>query len=149
MSEEKDLRALIPEVQRHYPAHVRTEPAQATEQTARNDQALARSNDAANHEITRLQEQAHQLLEQAERVSHESGIRKKIREAQCGFDPKVGQSYFLYEREQQCVLTLISPDEWSGPAPYGAFLAEVRQLPDFTWEVSSTPLGGSDGPRPE
>ena len=32
-------------------------------------------------------------------------------------------------------LTMISPDEWAGPSPYGACLAKVRQLGDLTWDV--------------
>ncbi len=135
MPQDASSKSLIREVQRHYPTQITTPTEHVTEKTHRSDRALARTNETANREVERLQEQARLLLEQAEQLEFEAEIRRKVREARCSFAPVVGQTYFLYEKDEACTLTMISPEEWDGSAPYGAFLAEVKQLGDFTWSV--------------
>ena len=96
---------------------------------------MARTNDTANQEVARLQAQAHLLLEQAQLVEWQADIRQKIRSSSMRFKPAVHQDYYLYENAGDPQLTMISPDEWAGPSPYGACLAKVRQLGDLTWDV--------------
>jgi hypothetical protein len=135
MPQDSRSQSLIREVQRHFPTEVRTPSEQVTEKTHRSDRALARTNETANREVQRLQDQARMLLAQAEHLEFQAEVRRKVREARCQFSPVVGRSYFLYEADQACTLTMIAPEEWDGNAPYGAFLAEVQQLGDFTWNV--------------
>ncbi len=135
MTQNASSKSLIREVQRHYPTEITTPTEHVTEKTHRSDRALARTNETTNREVERLQEQARLLMEQVEQLEFEAEVRRKVREAKCAFAPVVGRSYFLYESDQACTLTMISPEEWSGSAPYGAFLAEVKQLGDFTWSL--------------
>ena len=58
-----------------------------------------------------------------------------ILSAEFHFKPVPHQDYYLYENAGDPQLTMISPDEWAGPSPYGACLAKVRQLGDLTWDV--------------
>ena len=136
MSEKETNSPLIQQGETLYPTQVRTEKDRVTDLTVSQDQSLERSNDTANREIERLREQAKMLMEQADKVEFESQIRAKIRSADCGFRPVVNQPYFLYESEEKCMLSLISPNEWNGQPPFGHCLAKVVQLGDLTWEIS-------------
>jgi len=135
MSLKSKMNPLIPLDNRLYPTQVHTETERVTELTVRGDQSLERSNDKANREIQRLREQAQILMEQAENVEIEARIQAKIRGAEFRFDPVVNQEYFLYEKEGQCIMSLIGPDEWKGEAPFGMCVAHVKQLSDLTWEI--------------
>jgi hypothetical protein len=55
------------------------------------------------------------------------------------------KEYYLYEKNVQYRLTLISPEEWPShtDCPYGECVAVVRQLGDSTWE-EITKLGDND-----
>ena len=110
MSEKETKSPLIQQGETLYPTQVRTEKDRVTDLTVSQDQSLERSNDTANREIERLREQAKMLMEQADKVEFESQIRAKIRSADCGFRPVVNQPYFLYESEEKCMLSLISPN---------------------------------------
>ena len=136
MSEKGKKSPLIQQGETLYPTQVRTEKDRVTDLTVSQDQSLERSNDTANREIERLREQAKMLMEQADKVEFESQIRAKIRSADCGFRPVVNQTYFLYESDGKCMLSLISPNEWNGQPPFGNCLAQVVQLGDLTWEIS-------------
>ena len=135
MSVELKKHPLIPQDDRLYPTHIRAEAERVTELTVRGDQSLERSNDKANSEIQRLREQARMLVEQAENVETEARIQAKIRDVEFRFNPVVNQGYFLYEKNEHCMMSLIGPDEWKGEAPFGMCVARVKQLNDMTWEI--------------
>ena len=59
-------------------------------------------------------------------------LAEKISTAEYGFKPIHLKEYYLYEKDDLLVLTLIGPDEWK--SPYGDCIAVVRQLGDSTWE---------------
>jgi hypothetical protein len=118
-----------------YPVQLETPSEKITEFTVQMDAGLARTNDTANHEAARLQVQARLLLEQAQFVEWKADIRQKIRSADIRFKPTVHRDYYLYDNSGDPRLTMISPDEWDGPSPYGACLAKIRQLGDLTWDV--------------
>ncbi len=126
---------LLAKKEKTYPVQITTPTEKITEFTLQLDAGLARTNDTANHEAARLQAQARLLLEQAQLVEWQADIRQKIRSSSIRFKPAVHQDYYLYENSGDPQLTMISPDEWSGPSPYGACLAKVRQLGDLTWDV--------------
>ena len=136
MKDKEANNPLIQQGEKLYPTKVRTEKERVADLTVSKDQSLERSNDASNREIERLREQAKILMEQADQVEFEAEIRTKIRSANCGFHPVVNQVYFLYEKNESCILSLIGPDKWNGQPPYGNYLASVVQLGDLTWEIS-------------
>lgn len=55
--------------------------------------------------------------------------------ARFSFRPVPGQRYFLFLREQQWQLSLISPDEWGERIP-GACLGECLLRRDMTWTIT-------------
>ena len=127
---------LISQEDKLYPTQVRTELEKVTELTVRGDQSLERSNDKMNREIKRLHKQARMLMKHAETVEIEAMILVKIHKIEFRFKPVVNKDYYLYEKDGLCMMSLIDPGEWNGEPPFGLCLARVKQLSDFTWEIS-------------
>ena len=86
----------------------------------------------ANQQIKKLQDHAKLLVDQAQEIMDRVRLAEMILTAEYGFKPIPLKEYYLYEKGDKLVLTLISPDEWD--SPYGECIAKVRQLGDSTWE---------------
>ena len=86
----------------------------------------------ANQQIKKLQDHADLLVDQAKEIVERVKLAEKISTAEYGFKPIHLKEYYLYEKDDRLVLTLIGPDEWK--SPYGDCIAVVRQLGDSTWE---------------
>ena len=86
----------------------------------------------ANQQIKKLQDHADLLVDQAKEIVERVKLAEKISTAEYGFKPVHLKEYYLYEKDDRLVLTLIGPDEWK--SPYGDCIAVVRQLGDSTWE---------------
>ena len=86
----------------------------------------------ANQQIKKLQDHATLLVDQAQEIMDRVRLAEMILTAEYGFKPIPLKEYYLYEKGDKLVLTLISPDEWD--SPYGECIATVRQLGDSTWE---------------
>ena len=58
----------------------------------------------------------------------------KIYEARLSFKPNIGQTYYLYEKNDgNHLLSLVSPKEWGPHGPFKKFIAAVKLLADHTW----------------
>ena len=88
----------------------------------------------ANEQIKKLQEHADLLVDQVKEIVERVKLAEKISTAEYGFKPVHLKEYYLYEKDDRLVLTLISPEEWKTESPYGKCVAKVRQLGDSTWE---------------
>jgi len=86
----------------------------------------------ANQQIKKLQDHADLLVDQVKEIVERVKLAEKISTAEYGFKPIHLKEYYLYEKDDLLVLTLIGPDEWK--SPYGDCIAVVRQLGDSTWE---------------
>ena len=86
----------------------------------------------ADQQIKKLQEHAVLLVDQVKEIIERVRLAELIATAEYGFKPIPLKEYYLYEKGDKLVLTLISPDEWD--SPYGECIATVRQLGDSTWE---------------
>jgi hypothetical protein len=57
-----------------------------------------------------------------------------IYNAKLSFTPVIGNVYYLFEKKDgDHVVSMISPGEWGGGAPYKSFVAQVKLLADHTW----------------
>ena len=99
----------------------------------------------ANRQIESLQEQANVLVKQAQEIQDRVKLAHLVSRAEYSFKPIMLKEYYLYEKNVQYRLTLISPEEWPShtECPYGECVAVVRQLGDSTWE-EITKLGDND-----
>ena len=92
----------------------------------------------AQEQIKKLQEQADLLVRQGREIENRVGLAEKIGKARFNFKPVMLKPYYLYQmssEDQVLTLTLIAPEEWNGPSPFGKLVAKVRQLGDSTWET--------------
>ena len=58
--------------------------------------------------------------------------------AKVSFEPKIGHSYFLYERaNEDWQISMVSPEQWGRKGmPFEAFIAKITLLSDHTWDIS-------------
>ncbi len=89
-----------------------------------------------NAQMEQIYEQARVLAEQANKIRRRVEISEKIYTAQLAFQPKIGETYYLYEKaEGKEIVSKVSPRQWGAFMPFKSFVAAVRLLPDHTWEV--------------
>jgi hypothetical protein len=87
------------------------------------------------NQLNQIKEQVETLIRQAQAIHDRITISEMIYKADVGVKPVVGETYYLYEKEDSSfVLSLISPEEWGKKLPY-SFIAEVYLLADHTWQV--------------
>ncbi len=85
--------------------------------------------------LDQIREQIEVLARQAKAIQDRVGVSEKIYQAKINFQPRIGHTYHLYERENgESVLSLVGPKEW-GPNPPYNFIATVKMLADHTWDI--------------
>ncbi len=98
---------------------------------------------AAMHEQTDMQvkqifDQMKLLANQANEIKKRVEVSERIYRSKMSFEPLIGKTYYLYEREDDTdLLSLIAPSEWGRSKSFSKFVAEVKLLADHTWEVKS------------
>ena len=99
--------------------------------------ALSAMREQTSRQMNQLYRQAQLLAEQAREIQKRAEISERIYTSQMSFEPLIGHSYYLYEREDGTdLLSMIGPDEWGRSQPFRKFLAKVTLLSDHTWDVS-------------
>ncbi len=77
-------------------------------------------------QIRHLQEQARQVLEEAQR-DHD------LHHAECAFEKRPGRVYHLYRRpDGRTFFSMLAPGEWGGSPPH-RFLGSWRLQADLSW----------------
>jgi hypothetical protein len=98
--------------------------------------ALRAMHQQTANQMDQLMEQMKPLIEQAAKLKKRVEISEKIYTAEMSFEPMIGQTYFLYlKKDEQYLLSIISPKEWGDSMPYESFEAEVVLNADHTWDV--------------
>ncbi len=96
---------------------------------------------AAMHEQTHMQldqiyKQMELLAQQAGQIKQRMEVSERIYAAEIPFEPLIGKTYHLYQREDgRDVLSMIAPTEWGRSNPFPTFVASLRLLADHTWEI--------------
>lgn len=99
--------------------------------------AMAAMREQTDRQLGQLYEQMQTLMHQARDIKKRVEISERIYETQLNFDPIIGKTYYLYEKEDGSdVLSMIAPGEWGDKLPFKQYLASVTLLSDHTWEVS-------------
>lgn len=101
--------------------------------------ALVSMEQQTHLQMKQIFEQMEKLAEQAEKIKKRVEISHEIYDAHMGFEPVVGLTYHLYEKESGSkVLSMVAPNEWGRSFPYKQHVASVKMLGDHTWEVLET-----------
>lgn len=98
--------------------------------------AMAAMKEQTEHQLHQLYGQMQTLAKQANDIKKRIEVSNRIYLSQMNFEPIIGKTYYLYEKEKKHdLLSMIAPDEWGNKLPYKSFIASVRLLSDHTWEV--------------
>lgn len=97
-------------------------------------QALSAMEEQTNMQLTQIRQQIELLAIQAKEIQKRKELSMIIYDSKISFAPVIGQTYYLYEKEDNShLVSMISPKEWGKKAPY-KFLAAVKLLADHTWK---------------
>jgi hypothetical protein len=97
--------------------------------------ALTAMEEQTNMQLEQIRKQIELLALQAQEIQQRKELSLIIYEAKLNFSPVIGQTYFLYEKQDGShLLSMVSPEEWGGGAgPFKKFTAAVKLLADHTW----------------
>ena len=96
--------------------------------------ALTAMEEQTNMQLDQIRKQIELLALQAHEIQKRKELSMTIYGARMSFKPNIGQTYYLYEKEDNSfLLSLVSPKEWGPSGPFKRFVARVRLLADHTW----------------
>lgn len=107
-----------------------------TEQGVIKGKAMQAMKEQSQMQLDNILEQMKVLAKQAQEVKDRVDVSNQIYEADIKFEPVIGQTYHLYEKENgDKTLSLIGPHEWGRSGKNLRFISSVRLLADHTWKV--------------
>ena len=89
----------------------------------------------ANQQISIIKQQAELLMEQARKIEERMEISRKIYEADLNFEPVIGTTYHVYEKNGRTVLSLVAPYEWGKKMPFDHHVCSAKLLGDKSWDL--------------
>jgi len=97
--------------------------------------ALTAMEEQTNMQLEQIRRQIELLALQAQEIQKRKELSMMIYNARLSFKPNIGQTYYLYEKNDgDHMLSLISPKEWGKSGPFKKFVAAVQLLADHTWK---------------
>ena len=97
--------------------------------------ALTAMEEQTNMQLEQIRKQIELLALQAQEIHKRKELSMLIYSAKLSFKPDIGQTYYLYEKQDDThMISLISPKEWGAAMPYRKFVAAVQLLADHTWK---------------
>lgn len=96
--------------------------------------ALTAMEEQTNMQLDQIRKQIELLALQAQEIQKRKELSLMIYQAKLAFKPNIGQTYYLYEKNNgEHLLSLVSPKEWGSGGPFRKFIAAVKLLADHTW----------------
>jgi predicted transcriptional regulator len=96
--------------------------------------ALTAMEEQTNMQLDQIRKQIELLALQAHEIQKRKELSLTIYSAKLSFKPNIGQTYYLYENnDESFILSLIGPKEWGQSGPFKRFVAGVKLLADHTW----------------
>lgn len=97
--------------------------------------ALTAMEQQTNMQLDQIRKQIELLALQAHEIQQRKELSMMIYGAQLSFKPNIGQTYYLYQKkDDNYMLSLVSPKEWGPGGPFKKFIAAVQLLADHTWK---------------
>ncbi len=119
-----------------YAASVSGAVIKPTEEGMIRHKALTAMEEQTNMQLDQIRKQVELLALQAQEIQKRKELSMMIYDAKISFKPNIGQTYYLYEKQDDTyMLSLVSPKEWGGGSgPFKRFVAGVMLLADHTWK---------------
>jgi hypothetical protein len=106
-----------------------------TEEGVIKHKALTAMEEQTNMQLEQIRKQIELLALQAHEIQKRKELSLMIYSARLSFKPNIGQTYYLYEKNDgSSMLSLVSPKEWGPNGPFKKFIAGVQLLADHTWK---------------
>lgn len=97
--------------------------------------ALTAMEEQTNMQLTQIRQQIELLAIQAKEIQQRKELSMIIYDAKLSFNPVIGQTYYLYQKDDGShLVSLVGPKEWGARIPFKAFVAAVKLLADHTWK---------------
>ena len=117
-----------------YSASVSGAVIKPTEEGVIKHKALTAMEEQTNMQLEQIRKQIELLALQAHEIQKRKELSMTIYKAKLSFKPNIGQTYYLYEKNDGShMLSLVSPKEWGPSGPFKQFIAGVKLLADHTW----------------
>jgi hypothetical protein len=118
-----------------YSASVAGAVIKATEEGVIKHKALTAMEEQTNMQLDQIRKQIELLALQAQEIQKRKDLSLVIYNAKLTFKPNIGQTYYLYQKNDDThLLSLVSPKEWGSQGPFKKFIAAVQLLADHTWK---------------
>lgn len=87
-------------------------------------------------QMQQIMDQMKLLADQVEGLKEKKKLSQIVYGAQMSFKPVIGESYFLYEQDNEYILSILSPEEWGeSHLRDKTFICKVRLSGDYSWEI--------------
>lgn len=116
-----------------YPHHRGSAPVKPTKEGVVQSRALQQMEDQVEMQRSQLMDHIELIKSQLEDLNHRVDISHLIYQSRMGFHPTPSSIYHLYLKNDQTLLSMIGPEEWS--LEDKAWLATVQLLSDHTWKI--------------
>lgn len=117
-----------------YSASVAGAVIRPTEEGMIKHKALTAMEEQTNMQLEQIRAQIELLALQAHEIQKRKELSMMIYNAKLTFKPNIGQTYYLYEKQDSShMLSLVAPQEWGGSGPFKKFIAAVKLMADHTW----------------
>lgn len=117
-----------------YSASVSGAVIRPTEEGVIRHKALTAMEEQTNMQLEQIRKQIELLALQAQEIHQRKELSMMIYQAKLSFKPNIGQTYYLYEKNDGShLLSLVAPKEWGAGGPFRKFVAAVKLLADHTW----------------
>ena len=98
--------------------------------------AVAAMHEQTEMQVKQLYDQMKLLADQAKAIQTRVEVSERIYQAKMSFEPLIGRVYHLYEREDGSdLLSLIGPKEWGRSKPFSQFIANIKLLAVYTFDI--------------
>lgn len=122
-----------------YPHHIGSIIVKPEDVGKLKSRALSAMHEQTDKQLQQIRKQVEVLMQQANDLKNRIEISEKIYTAQLSFEPFVGHTYHLYQKDEVFKLMMISPEEWGASKPENLqFISSVKLLSDHTWEIITT-----------
>ncbi len=89
-----------------------------------------------DNQLAQVYKQVELMLAQAQAIQNRRIVSERIYRAQMPSEPVIGQTYYLYKRDDTTdVVSLVAPHEWGRSFKFKAYIATIQLMADRTWQI--------------
>jgi len=102
--------------------------------------ALSAMYEQTDQQLAQIKQQIKQqidlLADQVRHLNRRKEVSEKIYESKMSFEPVVGHTYHLYQKEDGSYqVSMLSDADWGRSKPNWEYLSAVKLLGDHTWQI--------------